>query len=68
MPETERISFAQTVNESNLPWKAYAYTQVEMEALESMESAGRPGGFTFAQLRSNQFGVGEDFEAALHEA
>jgi len=39
-----------------------------MEALESMESVGRPGGFTFAQLRSNQFGVGEDFERALIEA
>ena len=56
VPEAERITLAQTINEQNLPWKANAYTQVDMEALEQQNQRQ---GFQFAQKRS--FGQSADF-------
>lgn len=36
VPEAERISFAQKINEdATLPWRANAYTQIDMEHLEN---------------------------------
>ena len=51
--EADRISFAQTINESDKPWKAFAYTQVEMERLENKHA------LNFAQTKT--FGQGQDF-------
>lgn len=36
VPEQERVMFAQMINEKEgLPWKANAYTQIDMEHLEN---------------------------------
>jgi len=63
MPEADRVQLAQTINEQNLPWKANAYTQIDMEALEQQE---RKQGFGFAQVRG--FGQSADFASILAEA
>jgi len=64
VPEDVRMSHAQTVNEQDLPWKANAYTQVDMEALD--EQSNRPE-FGFAQVRGGSFGTESNFESTLEE-
>ena len=52
--EATRINFAQLVNEAELPWKAMAYSQVDMERL-----ANNPRN-TLAQTGHSRFNPPED--------
>lgn len=68
VPEDTRIQFAQMINEQDLPWKANAYTQVDMERLETT-NMGMP--FNFAQVSpasTKVFGQGAEFDKVLKEA
>ena len=65
VPEDTRIQFAQMINEQDLPWKANAYTQVDMERLETA-NMGMP--FNFAQVSAKVFGQGAEFDEVLKKA